>query len=384
MRKRLQKVFFNPQIKSNRTKTKEENRGKTFMTDWTKRLAISLVIPGLLILGGCGGTAAGNSGGMGSSQQASTDSSQPKTMKVGVVLQESHSTGKGIKKFAELVEQKSGGNIKVTPYYAGQLGDEQKMKEAIQAGIQEAGVISPSIIESDLKEFGIFSLPFAFNNEQEAKEIIDGPFGQKLFDMLPQQDIVGLSYFGIGMRDMVNSKHPITTLEDFQGMKIRSMQVQIHLEAYKALGINPQPMPYTEVFTAMETKAIDGAENTLTVIESDKYNEVSKYLSLTDHLYSTMALMVSKKFWDQLSPEEQKILKEAALEARDYQDQEHIVDVKSALEKLQAAGMEINEFSPEERKRLQEVVKPVIDQFAKEIGEDLVNELYAELEKVRK
>ncbi|WP_134703021.1 TRAP transporter substrate-binding protein [Ammoniphilus sp. YIM 78166] len=354
------------------------------MKKWAKNLTISLVIPSLLLLGGCGaGNNAGNASEAGASQEAA-NSIQKRTVKAGIVLQQDHSTGKGLKKFAELVEQKSGGLMKVQPFYSGQLGDEKKMIEAAQAGMQEVAITTTPPLRANIKEFGIFDLPFVFSNVDEGAAVLDGPVGQKLIDKLPDQNLVGLAYWENGMRSLTNSKHPVASVKDFQGLKIRTQQNEIHLGAFKALGSNPIPMPYTEVFTAMESKTIDGAENALPVFESDKYNEVQEYLSLTEHLYSSFIVLVSKKFWDQLSPEEQKIMEEAAAEARDFQRETNRADVNQSLDNLKAAGMKVNEISPEEKKNMQEAVQPVVDKFAKDLGEELVREMYDEVEKVRK
>jgi len=349
-----------------------------------KKLAFGLVIPSLLILGGCGTSNSADSSNNEAVLAAADSGIQQRTIKAGIVLTEEHSTGKGLKKFAELVEQKSGGLMKVQGYTSGMLGDEKKMIEAAQAGMQELAITTTPPLLGNIKEFGVFDLPFVFANETEGAAVMDSPVGQKLLDKLPDQGLVGLAYWENGMRSLTNSKHPVASVQDFQDLKIRTQQNEIHLDAFRALGSNPTPMPYTEVFSAMESKTIDGAENALPVFETDKYNEAQEYLSLTEHLYSPFIVLVSKKFWDQLSPEEQKIMEEAAVESRDFQRETNRADVAKALKNLEALGMKVNEISLEERQKMQETVKPVIDKYAKSLGEELVKELYAEVNKVRK
>ncbi|WNC13789.1 TRAP transporter substrate-binding protein [Brevibacillus brevis] len=353
------------------------------MKKWTRKWVVGCVVPALLLLAGCGG---GGGGGSASTASSSAPASgiQERTIKAGIGLNEDHPEGQGLKKFAELVSEKSGGKLKVIPYYAAQLGDDKKMTEALQAGTQEITIPSTSPLVGDIKEYAIFDFPFVFNEEKEAHAVLDGPLGQKLLEKLPAHNLIGLGYWENGFRNLTNSKHPVATAEDFKGLKIRTMQNQVHLEAFSALGANPSPMAFSEVFSALESRTVDGQENPLATIKSNKYNEVQKYLSVTKHVYTPFVFLVGKKFWDKLSPEEQQILRDAAAEAGKYQRELNQTENQKALDELKAAGMEVNEVSAEEKARMQEIIKPVIDKFAKEIGEDLVKEMYDEVAKVRK
>lgn len=350
------------------------------MKKWMRNMVIGCTVPALLLLAGCGG---GGSSAT-SSPPAAAKGIQERTIKAGIGLNEDHPEGQGLKKFAELVSQKSGGKLKVQPYYAAQLGDDKKMTEALQAGTQEITIPSTSPLVGDIKEYAIFDFPFVFNEEKEAHAVLDGPLGQKLLEKLPAHNLIGLGYWENGFRNLTNSKHPVAKAEDFQGLKIRTMQNQVHLEAFQALGANPSPMPFSEVFSALESHTVDGQENPLATIKSNKFNEVQDYLSVTKHVYTPFVFLVGKKFWDKLSPEEQQILREAAAEAGSYQRELNRAENQKAVDDLKAAGMQVNEVSKEEMTRMQEIIKPVIDKFAKEIGEDLVKEMYDEVAKARK
>ncbi|MFD2368712.1 TRAP transporter substrate-binding protein [Brevibacillus sp. GCM10020057] len=343
----------------------------------TRKWIIACVVPALLLLAGCGGGAAT------SSPTAAAAGIKERTIKAGIGLNEDHPEGQGLKKFAELVSEKSGGKLKVIPYYAAQLGDDKKMTEALQAGTQEITIPSTSPLVGDIKEFAMFDFPFVFNEEKEAHAVLDGPLGQKLLEKLPEHNLIGLGYWENGFRNLTNSKHPVAKAEDFQGLKIRTMQNEVHLQAFQALGANPSPMAFSEVFSALESRTVDGQENPLATIKSNKYNEVQQYLSLTKHVYTPFVFLVGKKFWDQLSAEEQQILRDAAQEAGKYERELNFTENQRALDELKAAGMQVNDVSPEEKARMQEIIKPVIDKFAKEIGEDLVKEMYDEVAKVR-
>jgi TRAP-type transport system periplasmic protein len=333
---------------------------------------------GLLFLSACGSNA--TQGGT----KSNNHGIQERIIKAGIGLNEDHPEGQGLLKFKEIVEKKSGGKLKVQTYFSATLGDDLKMTEALQSGTQEITIPSTSPLVGIVKEFGIFDFPFLFNTAEEADAILDGPIGKKLLEKLPEHGLIGLAYWENGFRNVTNSKHPINTIDDFKGLKLRTMQNQVHIDAFKKLGANPTPMAFSEVFTALESKTVDGQENPLATIKSNKYYEVQDYLSLTKHVYTPFVFLVSKKFWDSLSPEEQKILQDAAVEAGKYQRELSRQEDKKALEELKKTGIKINEVSDEERKNMAEAIKPVIDKYAKEFGEDLVNEMYRQLENIRK
>jgi TRAP-type transport system periplasmic protein len=343
-----------------------------------RKVIIVFLSIGLLFLSACGSN--GAQGGT----KSNNHGIQERIIKAGIGLNEDHPEGQGLLKFKEIVEKKSGGKLKVQTYFSATLGDDLKMTEALQSGTQEITIPSTSPLVGMIKEFGIFDFPFLFNTAEEADAILDGPIGKKLLEKLPEHRLIGLAYWENGFRNVTNSKHPINTIDDFKGLKLRTMQNQVHIDAFKKLGANPTPMAFSEVFTALESKTVDGQENPLATIKSNKYYEVQDYLSLTKHVYTPFVFLVSKKFWDSLSPEEQKILQDAAVEAGKYQREISRQEDKKALEELKKTGIKINEVSDEERKKMAEAIKPVIDKYAKEFGEDLVNEMYSELKKISK
>ncbi|MCM3118317.1 TRAP transporter substrate-binding protein [Neobacillus sp. MER 74] len=350
------------------------------MKSLIKKIGVGLILPSLLLLSACGSSSTSSS----TNGEGKSSSIQERTIKAGIGLNEDHPEGLGLKKFAEIVSEKSGGKLKVKPFYAATLGDDQKMTEALQGGLQEITIPSTSPLVGMIKEYGIFDFPFLFNNGEEADAVLDGPVGQKLLDKLPEHGLIGLGYWENGFRQLTNSKHPVKTAEDFKGLKVRTMQNEVHLAAFKDLGANPTPMAFSEVFTALESKTVDGQENPLATIKSNKFNEVQDYLSLTKHVYTPFVFLVSKKFWDGLSKEEQKILKDSAIEAGKYQRQLSREEDKKAVEDLKADGMKVNEVSDEEKAKMKEIIAPVTEKFAEKFGKDLVDELNAEIDKVRK
>jgi TRAP-type transport system periplasmic protein len=294
-----------------------------------------------------------------------------------------HPQGQGAQKFADLVQQKSGGKLVIKLFPGGTLGGDLQTVSALQ-GTVDLTVLNAGLLVAQVKEFGVLDLPFLFNDAKEADAVVDGPVGQQLFEKLAAKNMVGLGYWDLGFRSLTNSKRPIAKPEDIQGLKVRVVQSPIYIDLFNALGANAAGMPITELYGALEQKAVDGQENPPTVINTSKFNEVQKYLSLTRHMYNPQALLISKKTWDKLSPEERKIIQDAANEAKLYQRQVSREANDKALEALKKAGMQINDIAPAERERMKEKAKPVIDKYSKDIGEPLVKEVYAEIDKARK
>jgi TRAP-type transport system periplasmic protein len=289
----------------------------------------------------------------------------------------------GAQKFAELVGQKSGGKITVRVFPGGVLGGDAVAISALQGGTLDLTVLATGLLVGHVKDYLIFDFPFVFRDAKEADAVVDGPIGKKLSDKLLEKGLIELAYWDLGFRVLSNSRRPVTKWEDIQGLKIRVLQVSIYIDLFNALGANAVPMPFPELYTAMETRTVDGQENPANGILFAKFNEVQKYLSLTRHTYNAMALLVSKKLWDQLSSDEQKILQDAANEAREYQRKVSREQDPEAIETLKKSGMQVNEISASELTRMQEKTKPVVDKYTKEVGEALVKELYAEIEKAR-
>ena len=244
-------------------------------------------------------------------------------------------------------------------------------------------LLNSGILASQVKDFEVFDFPFMFASAKEADAIVDGPFGEKLEAKLQEKNIVGLAYFELGFRQLTNSKRAVNTVDDIAGLKLRVIPNAINVDWVKALGANPTPLAFPELYAALEQKAIDGQENPLSVIQANKFYEVQKFLTLTNHQYNPQSLIFSKKVWDTLSPAEKKILEESALEAAKFQRQVNRDAAAGQLDALKKAGMQVAEFSPAEQAKLREKLKPVIDKHGAAI-QATVNELQAELAKLRK
>ncbi|NML15789.1 TRAP transporter substrate-binding protein [Azohydromonas caseinilytica] len=308
---------------------------------------------------------------------------QARTIKFTAASNKGHPQVMGVEKFAELVAQKSGGKLTVKPFPGGALGPDAQVVSAMQGGTVEMNVMNASLLAGNVKEMAVFDYPFMFNNTREADAVADGPVGRRLLDKLQERGLVGLAYWDLGFRQMHTVKKPIRTADDLKGMKMRVIPTAQYVDFMNAIGAVATPMPYTETYTALEQGAIDGMTNPLLNIVNEKFYEVTKHLTLTNHMYTPQAVIVSKKFWDKLSADEKKILQDAATETAQYQRKVARDEAAKALEDLKKRGMQVHELPPAEVAKLRERAKPAIDKLTAQVGEPLVKEVLAEVQKVR-
>ena len=308
-----------------------------------------------------------------------------RNIKVGIGLSADHPQGQSVTRFAELVEQRSGGKIKVRLYAGGSIGNDVTMISALQGGTQEMTIPDTSTLVgiSGLRDFGLINLPFLFNKSEEADALLDGPFGQKLLAKLPERGLIGLGYWENGFRQVTNSRRPVTKAEDLAGLKLRVIQNPLFIETFSAIGASPQPMPFPEVYTALEQRVVDGQENPLATILASKFYEVQKNAVLSNHIYSVWAVLMSKRFWDRLTPDEQKIITEAAREATDFERKTIRAFEAKALDELKANGMQVTTLPEAEIAKLRDKTKPVWTKFTKDFGEASANEMMTALEQAR-
>ena len=294
------------------------------------------------------------------------------TARLGHAMPESHPQATAMNKFAELAGKYTNNNVQIKVFHSALLGSDEKMLQAVQSGTQEfyMGTLQP--LSTRIKEIQVWDLPFLFANTKEVYAVLDGPAMKKIFKQMEPTGLIGLTYTGIGFRNLSNSKHPVTKLEDIKGLKVRVMANPVALETWKTLEANAVPMAFSEVFTALEIKAIDGQENPLIHMYANKMQEVQKFISLTNHVYTTVAIVTSKKFWDGLSDADKQGLQKAATEAGLLQRQLLDEGDKEVVAKFEKAGVKVNAVSAEELKRIQDKLKPVTAKFTPQIGEDFL------------
>lgn len=307
---------------------------------------------------------------------------QERELRFAMSLAADHPLGVAGQRFADIVSEKSDGKLKVSLYAGAVLGSDQQNLSAVRGGTLDFTTMATGLLAGINKEFMVFDLPFMFNNSQEAYALSDGPVGTELMEKLSSEGIHGLGIWDLGFRNMTNNRRPIAKLEDIQGLKLRVIAAPVYIDLFTQLGANPVPMTFGEVYGALESGAIDGQDNPLAVIQSAKFAEVQDYLSITRHIYTGMPFLMSGKTWDSLSADEQKIIAEAADEAkqigRDLVQEQEVAAIESLGQE-----MEVNELAVEEVARMREAAKPVIDKFAEEAGASVMEKANAQLAEMR-
>lgn len=308
---------------------------------------------------------------------------QERTFKVSNGVSKEHPMGNGLAKMGACTLAKSGGKMKIQAYWDGALGNDLTATQSVRTGSLDMVLTSTAPLVGIVPALGVFDLPFLFSNEAEADAVLDGKAGDWFAAKLPAVGAINLAWWENGFRHTTNSKRPITRAEDFDGVKMRVMQNNIFIDTFKTLGSNAVPMAFSEVYSALETKTVDGQENPFTNIENMKFYEVQKYLTLTKHAYSPTLVLFSKKIWDNLSPAEQSTLKECAGQGREEQRKVNREKSAQSVANLKSKGMSVNEISAAEMQRIRDKSKVIYDRHGKEIGDEAINLVFGELKRVR-
>jgi len=287
-------------------------------------------------------------------------------LKLGHGQTEAHPYHLGAQKFADLVKEYSNGTIEVTIYPNATLGAERDMVEGVSMGTVDMTITTNAPLTNFDSSFNVFEFPFLFETEEEAHKVLDSEFGANLMKGLESQNIKGLAFFENGFRNMTNNKHEIKTVDDLKGLKIRTMESEIHIASFKAMGANPTPMAWGEVYTALQQGTIDGQENPAMAIVDGKIYEVNKYLSKTGHFYSPAELLLSNDKFEAMTPEQQEAVLKAAAEACEYQRQQAYEFNVGKLDTLKDNGMIITEV---DKSSFREACQAVYDQYDADYGE---------------
>ncbi len=290
----------------------------------------------------------------------------------------------GAERFAQLVAERSGGRMRVNLFPGGTLGSDAASVTALQAGTIEIVVLNSGILAAQVPAFAVFDFPFMFANGQEADAVVDGSFGQGLHARLAERGIVGLAYWELGFRHLTNNRRPINRVDDIAGLRLRVIPNPINVDWVRTLGANPTPLAFPELYAALESRAVDGQENPLSVILANKFHEVQRHLTLTAHQYNPQSMIFSGRVWERLNAAEQRILREAAIEAGRFQRQTARDAAAGELAELRRLGMAVTELPPAEMARLREMMRPVIERHTERVGADTVRALQAEIARVRR
>lgn len=299
------------------------------------------------------------------------------TIKIGWVTPDSPRDpyATGAHTFKQAVERQSKGRIDVQLFPNRQLGDEKPMLEGLRFGTVDAAVITNAVVAQVEPAFQVNDLPFLYSNEAQAHRVLDGKVGQTLAKKLEAKGIVALGFMEGGFRHMINNVRPVSKPEDVKGVKYRVMQNPVYIDMFSSMGGSAVPMAWGETFTAVQQGTIDGLEIPIAVIDSSKYNEVTKYLSLTNHTYSMIALLISKKSFDKLPADLKNVVREAGKTALGAQRTAAGANAKDLIGVLEKKGMKVNAVA--DIVPFRNAVKPVYDKFKGSIGADVMNDVLA-------
>lgn len=297
----------------------------------------------------------------------------------GHTLPDAHPYNLGLVKMGELMSEKSNGQLKLDVFGNAQLGSERDLVEGLQLGSVQVTCISTAPLSGFTDMFLVFDLPFLFETTEQARAVLDSEVGSEILNSVKDQGLIGLTWFENGFRNVTNNKKPIEKPEDLKGMKIRTMENQMHMAAFLAMGADPTPMAMGEVFTALQQGTIDGQENPVPIIDTNKFYEVQKYTSLTGHLFSPAPVFIGMDYFSSLPADLQTIVLESAEEAKPYEREQIDIQNVSGLENLTANGMEINE---PDKTLFKEATKSIYDEYIKDGAGFVSPEIYSKVEEV--
>jgi tripartite ATP-independent transporter DctP family solute receptor len=295
------------------------------------------------------------------------------TMKINISVAQNSHYGVAIDTFAREVEARTNGRYRIQTFYAGALGAERESVEGVQLGTLDLTLTSTGPLPNFVPEVAILDIPFLFRDYAHARAVLDGPIGQEMLQKFPPKGMVALAWAENGFRHMTNSKRPVNAPDDLKGLKMRTMENPIHIQAYKQFGILPTPMAFTEVFTALQQGTVDGQENPLSVITAAKLDQVQKNLTLTGHVYSPAVILMNKAQWDKLSAADKQAFLDAAKEAVKANRARIDDDERKAVADLRSKGMAIVENV--DKAKFQATLAPVYVDFGKRFGQENIDKI---------
>ncbi|MFZ5946170.1 MAG: DctP family TRAP transporter solute-binding subunit [Bacillota bacterium] len=331
-----------------------------------------IAILSLVLVTGCGG--------------GKQESSEPKTPSEDKVyeIKLAHSSPAtndrlefACQEFKKYVEEKSNGKIKVTTYPASQLGAEREELEGVQLGTIEMAALSTGPLPGIFPQIMVFDMPYLFSSTKVAYEVLDGPIGTEILDLMREKTgIRGLVWGENGFRNFTNSVRTIKKPEDMKGLKIRTMENPAHMAMVTALGASPTPMAFNEVYTALQQKTVDGQENPVSLIVSMRFHEVNKFATLDGHVYNPYILLMNDKFYSDMPADLQKVVDEGAAIWREAERKANTEQIEKGIQTMKDSGVEVTELTLEEVQAFRDATKSVYEEFGKkEVGEELINKV---------
>jgi tripartite ATP-independent transporter DctP family solute receptor len=291
------------------------------------------------------------------------------TLKLGHGLAREAHYGVGAAYMAKAIGERMGGRYKVEVFPDFQLGGEREMTEGAQLGTIDIVFTSSGPVGNFVPDTLITDIPFLFRDYQHARSVLDGPIGQGILDKCAAKGLICLAWAENGFRHMTNSKREVAAPADAKGLKLRTMENPIHMQAFRTLGVQATPMAWPEVLPALQQGTIDGQENPIGVIVSAKLSQTQKYLTLTGHVYSPAMILMSPAAFNKMSPADQKLVREIAREAAKVTRARVEELERNGLEELKKTSMQIRTLSPDEKAAFQNALTPAFAEFAKRFGQ---------------
>jgi TRAP-type transport system periplasmic protein len=288
------------------------------------------------------------------------------TLKIGYANTKESHLGVGVTAFCEEVQNKTAGRYVCQHFPSSALGGEREMAEGLQIGTIDAANLTTGPLGNFVPEVRVLDLPFLFRDYDHARKTLDGPIGQEMLSKFQGKGVVALAWTENGFRHMTNNKRPIVKPADTMGLKLRTMENKVHMEGYRAFGIQPTPMAFPEVFGALQQGTVDGQENPIPVILASKFAQVQKHLSLTGHVYSPAVLLVSPRLWGKLPEADKPIFVEAARKAAVAQRKKVNDDENTGVAQLEKSGMTV--VKAVDSQAFRDAMQPVYASLEKELG----------------
>ena len=295
------------------------------------------------------------------------------TMKMNISIGQNSHYGVAIDAFAREIEKRTAGRYKVQNFYSGALGAERESIEALQVGTLDLTMTSTGPVPNFVPEVAILDIPFLFKDYAQARATLDGPVGQEMLTKFQSKGLVALAWGENGFRHMTNNKRAVNSPDDLKGLKMRTMENPVHMQAYKAFGIIPTPMAFTEVFTALQQGTVDGQENPVSVITAAKFEQVQKFMTMTGHVYSPALILMSKAQFDKLSAADKTAFTDAAKEAVKVNRARIDEDERKGVADLRSKGMTI--VDNVDKSKFQAALGPTFIEFGKKFGQANIDKI---------
>jgi tripartite ATP-independent transporter DctP family solute receptor len=294
-------------------------------------------------------------------------------MKFGSVGADDQPAGIAIREVVEFLKEKSNGEIELQIYGNSLLGGDRQVCEGMQIGTVETGVVASSVLAAFVPEMTILDFPYVFKTEAAARKALDGELGDELEKLLIKKGLRILSWGTNGYRHVTNNKGSVRSPDDLRGLKIRTMENPLYTDYFRAIGANPTPMSFSELFTALQQKTVDAQENPITIIYPSRLYEVQKYISLTGHVYAVAPMLISEQYFQKLPKEYQDLVIEGGKMYETRQRQVTGDADAGFIENMKKSGTEVNELTMDEINAFAEKAAPVYEKYVDIVGRNLLD-----------